>query len=675
MAQSTAPPKAVTLRNFSRRPRVPSVPPQQRMHIIDGAWMACFGVVSLIVAFATGGVSVLALPQTYLAALTVVFLYVLGFRVRDRATAVVASALLSTSPLFAATQIDSVRSSLFVLFTVLALTAYATAPYAAAAELVAVIMAAGATIMRPEGFLLGAVLVGFAITDKRPGGIVGFAIYLVLTFTGMGAMLVSTHRHFPMPTFALTAGPLMSLVDKPNVLLSCFVIALLGDLAEPVRRKRLKPVLLWAALFIGAESIFRFSGSSFDAGPFRPILFLLAAGGIARILPVVAGEFANPALRYGVAVMFVGILIATRFGGEWASAKSMVAGTMERIAQLAQAKKMAAVKTSNPIAVTAPRSSKPASIAKPPTPPHVALPVVPPVVHAVKPAPPTLKPVVVAHNVGVVPPGTVHHYVVVPPGALKPVPGVSPALVAAAAAAGVPTYTSHSGKMVARSPWSIKWDIAHRPKTASKPVATPVAAKPAPKPVAVVHPTPAPPKPVVVAKAPVKPAPHVVIAPKPAPKPVAKIAPAVVHPAAAPANSLEAQAAAAGVPTYHIVRGRKVMRNAWAVKWDIAHKAKPKHPVIQTPAPPKPKAAAPVVHTPATIAKPAAKPRAATAKPVAHVAAVRHAAVKPVRRAAAHKWIKPHAKRWTPPHQAKRPVHARHRSKWAILWHRAHPGH
>jgi len=87
MAQSTAPPKAVTLRNFSRRPRVPSVPPQQRMHVIDGVWMGCFAVLSLIVAFATGGASVLTFPQPYLAALTVVFLYVLGFRVRDRATA------------------------------------------------------------------------------------------------------------------------------------------------------------------------------------------------------------------------------------------------------------------------------------------------------------------------------------------------------------------------------------------------------------------------------------------------------------------------------------------------------------------------------------------------------------------------------------------------------------
>ena len=660
------------------------------MHAIDGVWMACFALLSLIVAFATGGGSVFAVPQTYLAALTVVFLYVLGFRVRDRSTAVVAAALLSTSPLFVATQIDSVRSSLFVLFTILALAAYATAPYAAAAELMAMIMAAGATIMRPEGLLLGAVLVAFAITDKRPGGIVGLAIYLVLTFTGMGAMLVSTHQHFPMPVMSLNAAPLLSLIDRPTVILSCFVIALLGDLAEPPRRKRLKPVLLWAALFLIFESLCQFTGFSFEAGPFRPILFLLAAGGIARILPAVAGELPTPTLRYCVAVLFVGVLIAARVGAEWLPAKLIVARTMARTAERARSKAAAHATPHTPSHVvtiaTAP-PPKPSTIVKS-MPAHAAPPK--PIVVAALPPPSTTivltptKPAAPVNNIGAVP----HHYVVVPPGALKPgaaVPGVSAALVAAAAAAGVPTYATHAGKMIPRTAWAIKWDVDHRPK--AKPAAHIVATKPAPKPVVAAVRPPAP-KPAVVkpvvkpivhvaaAKPAPKPVVHVAVA-KPAPKPVVKPAP-IKHAAAppvrpaAPANSLEAEAAAAGVPTFHIVHGRKVMRNEWAVKWDIAHKPKaaPHKPA------PAPVAHKPIVHlAPVAHAAPhpvAPKPHPAV-KAAVHRAAPTAHAPRLVRRAAPvhKKWAKPHARRWAPVHKVKRAVH--HRSIWAVRWRASHP--
>lgn len=639
MAQSTAPPKAVTLRNFSRRPRVPSVPPQQRLLPLDGMWMASFAVVNLILSYVTGGPSVFTQPQTYLAALTVVFLYVLGFRVRDRATAVIASALLASSPVFTATQIESVRSALFVLFTVLALAAYATAQYSTAAEMLAVFVAAAATIMRPEGFLLGAVLLGFAITDKRPGGIVGLAIYLIATFAGMAAMLVLTHRYFPAATVSLNAAPLLSLIDKQTVILSCFIIALLGDLAEPPRRKRLKAVIVWAALFVCAESLVHFTGFSFEAGPFRPILFLLAAAGIARILPVIAGDFPNPRLRYGIATLFVGILVADRVNAEWPVARKIVAeATATREAARRAAAIPAVVKKPIRIAMASPASGRPA-------------------------AKPSTKP---AKHLDAVPPGVIHHYAWVPAGALKSpistvataspvvmpalkpavkpklpfVPGVPPSLVAAAVAAGVPTYATRWGHTYPRTVWAITWDIDHH---LGHPPTKPVIAKAKPKPKALaVLPKPKPalkplPKPVVVAMAPPKIAPakpkQVITARKP--KPLAR-------PAAKPAyppGSLAARAAAAGVSMYRIENGQAVPRTMWAINWDIEHHLG--HPGAK-----------------------ALVPRASTVRPT------RIAARRAPRRYArpVHGVRRPggvrRAKRRTPPR--------RHRSIWAVRWQRAH---
>ena len=164
--------------------------------------------------------------------------------------------------------------------------------------------------------------------------------------------------------------------------------------------------------------------------------------------------------------------------------------------------------------------------------------------------------------------------------------------------------------------------------------------------------------------------------PKLLPQVVAKPKP-IVH--SAPANSLEAQAAAAGVPMYHIVRGRKVMRNEWAVRWDIAHK--PKSVATAKPAA-KPVAIArpavamhpstphPVVHV-APKPKPVAKPHVAIAKPKAVWHPTRRPAARRWAKPIAHRWLKPSARRWAP----KRAVHARHRSIWAVRWQRAHRHH
>jgi hypothetical protein len=312
----------------------------------------------------------------------------------------------------------------------------------------------------------------------------------------------------------------------------------------------------------------------------------------------------------------------------------------------------------------------------------------PPVKPAVPVTPPS-KPGAPASKV-VIPPGIAHHYVYVPAGALKPatskgtptphqavavgkpaakpqpsvIGGLPANLVAAAAAAGVETYYVHNGQKLPRSPWAIKWDIDHKPKLA-KPA---VAAHPVPKPVVKTAVKPAP-KP-VVAKAAPRPAPKPVAkaAAKPAPKPAIKAAAKPAVKKKAPVNSLEAQAAAAGVPTYHIVGGRRVPRTMWAIKWDIAHHLG--HPVPKHAAPQKrPVAKHPVAppHRPAPAHATApvrhAAPRTAPVKRISQPVKARPASIRrPVaRRPVARRVIR------------RAPVRKRHRSIWAIRWHQTHP--
>lgn len=724
MAQSTAPPRAVTLRNFSRRPRVPNVPPAQRLHGIDAAWIAGFAAISVLMTFLAGGAFVFGEPQTYLSAVTVAVIYLLGFRVRDRSTAVIAAALLAGSPLFAATQIQSVGDCLFVLLTISALAASAAAPYTATAELLSVIIAAAATIIRPEGFLLGAVLVGFAIADKRPGGIVGLLIYLVVTFAGIAGLALYTHHRVPTATFSLNVAPFLSLIDTQTVILSCFVIALLGDLADSARRGRWNTVIVWAVLFLCVESLFRFSGFSFASGPFRPILFLLAAGGIARLLPVLAGDFPNPTLRYGVATLFVGLLVAARVFAEWPQAKRLLAinaGTAsldrrvgERLNSTAPA---ASHIGSTAVAPSASRQpAKSTSAAKLPShPPAKALPSKP--VKLAKLSPPDVRLTAPFKSMSgniTVPPGTVHHYVIVPPGAftLKPaaphaaarpkislpakpttpvlartakpvskvanlpvVPGVPASIVAQAKADGVPTYWMRRGHLVPRTLWAIQWDIAHKPKPVAKPA---VAVRKTPaiplKPVAKVAPKAAA---RVAAKPVIK-----VAAPKPAikaarpqvaqikpPKPVVKLAtkPALkITPKAVTTHKPAAPAnslaarAAAAGVPMYHTVNGRLVPRNM---WAIQWDIahKPAHPAVSTPRPkPSIRSIPPHIVTKAAIA---ARP---VSKPHPRMAAIRQ---KP--RAIPAHTIRPVAHR--PVRRA--PLRKRHRSIWAIRWQQANSKH
>jgi hypothetical protein len=698
--------------------------------------MALMAAISVGVGYLTAGPAVLTEMGTYVAAVTVVSQYFLGFRVRDRTTAFVASALLASSPLFSGAAAGDIRDGLFVLFTIAALAAFA-----GGFELVAVVIASGATVMRPEGILLGAVLLGFTLTERRPGGVVGSIVYLLCTFLGLAALVFIGRQPIPIPTVSLRLAPLASVFDVQTGIVALFIWAMLDDLGDAARRARWKPVIVWSVLFLCVESLFHFSGFSFESGPFRPVLLLLAAGGISRLLPVIAGNFANPITRYAVAVLFVGTLIFARVRAEWPliHARTAVVATSKATdrathklhgvaAGLTQVGGAAHVPAGIPHhIVVVPSSAVRQAVETHAA--HVKL------LAASALAASAAKRRVKSASASHLPTNSVSAVcrqggattvasagASAKPGALPTVPGLPEPLVARAVAAGVPLYTTRWGHSVARTIWAINWDLKHRPvrvvaKTATHPTppvkaAATVHAVPAvnashsglPPPlkqVALTHPAPAAPAHALVVKPTPKPTvpTHAVVVAKavaahPAPAHAAVAAkPIAKHPVAvrvAAVSSLDAQAAAAGVPTYVMRHGRMVRRRDWAIRWDIAHKP---HRVGLPKTPVEARKDLPVHSSPLTAprgpAPPTAKPAVLVHRSVRPAVPVKRVAGRPVP-----------AKRITAKPVAVRPVvlsaldtqaasagvatyvvrHGRRvrRTDWAIRWditHRPHPAY
>lgn len=231
---------------------------------------------------------------------TVGTVYALGWRARDRAAGVGAGLLLALSPQFLGWAAYSPQSAAFALLSAGALLAFI-----AGSSLAALALASGAAMVRPDGVLLGVLLLALALGQKRQRagfGVIAFFVPLAAFEAGRFALGHGLPR---LPIFGLHGEVWRWLWTPASALLVWLLVPFCGEFGEAGRRARWLPVVLWAAVSLVTASISIVTTAEGMLLPLAPLLFVLAGGGLSRLLPTLAGEFPRPAVRYTLAVLAV----------------------------------------------------------------------------------------------------------------------------------------------------------------------------------------------------------------------------------------------------------------------------------------------------------------------------------------------------------------------------------
>jgi len=307
MSQTAPLPGSDAPRPLPRRPaQRPPAPRASRPRFapLDAAWPAVLAALSLALSARGHGFAGREAAGSLAAAGTVIALYLLGWRARDRAAGVSAGLLAATSASFLSGCALSPMSAGFTLLTVAALFAFV-----AGSSLAALALAAAATLVRPDGLLLGLLLTGLALVQQRKRAVYGAAVFLVPLLAVWSAGIVSGHGALRLPAFGLHAGPLLWLWTPAAALLLWLLLPFCAEMTEALRRARWLPVVLWSALALASASLLSDTTPAGMALPLMPLLFALAGGGLSRLLPTLAGEFPSPAGRYALAVLAVAGLV------------------------------------------------------------------------------------------------------------------------------------------------------------------------------------------------------------------------------------------------------------------------------------------------------------------------------------------------------------------------------
>jgi hypothetical protein len=307
MAQSLPPTDPDTPRPLPRRaaprPASSARANRPRFQALDAAWIVLLCVISLAFSAGLGELAGARLGGSLAGAGTVAALYGLGWRARDRAAGVSAGLLAALSPQFHLFAAYSPQSAPFALLTVAALFAFV-----AGSSLAALVLAAGAAMIRPDGLLLGLLILGLSLAQRRKHTLYGAALFFVpLTAYELCRAL---GNGFPrLPIFGLHGGVWLWLWTPASALLAWLLLPFCAELSEPPRRSRWLPVILWAGLSLLSASVQSVTTPMGMLLPLMPLLFALAGGGLSRLLPALAGEFPSPALRYALATLAVLSLI------------------------------------------------------------------------------------------------------------------------------------------------------------------------------------------------------------------------------------------------------------------------------------------------------------------------------------------------------------------------------
>lgn len=282
------------------RPPSPRTANRPRFGAIDAVWMAVLAGLSLALSYHWAGLGGSRTLGALGAAGTVAASYLLGWRARDRAAGVSAGLLAATSQSFLMGAAYSPQSAAFTLLTISALFAFV-----AGSSLAALGLAAAATLVRPDGLLLGLLLLGLALAQHRKRALWGAAVFFAPLLAGWAGRMALGHGMPPLPRFDLQAGSLLWLWTPASALLVWLLLPFCAEMGEPMRRARWLPVVLWAALALASASLLSDTTPIGMRLTLLPLLFVLAGGGLSRLLPTLAGEFPSPAMRYILAVLAV----------------------------------------------------------------------------------------------------------------------------------------------------------------------------------------------------------------------------------------------------------------------------------------------------------------------------------------------------------------------------------
>ena len=301
MAQSP-PTDPNTPRPLPRRPASRPTPRANRPRFgaLDIAWAAALCLLSVAVSAWLGELTGRRSLGSLAAAGTVGGVYALGWRARDRAAGVGAGLLLALSPQFLFWAAYSPQSAAFALLSVGALLAFV-----AGSSLAALALASGAAMVRPDGLLLGLLLLALAFAQKRPRAALGLTLFAVPLVSFETARFLLGHSLPRLPHFGLHGTVWNWLWTPASALLFWLLVPFAGEFGEAARRARWLPVVLWAVISLAVVSVSPLTSPEGMLLPIMPLLCVLAGGGLSRLLPTLAGEFPRPAVRYTLAVLAV----------------------------------------------------------------------------------------------------------------------------------------------------------------------------------------------------------------------------------------------------------------------------------------------------------------------------------------------------------------------------------
>lgn len=338
MTPSPSPPDPDAPRPLPRRlaPR-PAAPPRAnrpRFQALDAVWILLLCAVSLGASAWLGEMTGRRLLGSLAGAGSVAALYALGWKVRDRAAGISAGLLAALSPQFLFWAAYSPQSASFTLLSLAALLAFAAGSVPAA-----LVAAAGAAMVRPDGLMLGLLLLGVSAAQRRQktGLSAALLVSLLLAYVGtrlalnhglvLGYGLTLGHGLLRLPVFGLHGGVWHWLGQPSSLLLVWLLLPFCGEWSEPPRRARWLPVVLWLGASFVSASVQSVATSTEMTLPVLPLLFLLAGGGLSRLLPTLAGEYPKPALRYGLAAAAVLLFVGLHGRLEPAAARGISAAT------------------------------------------------------------------------------------------------------------------------------------------------------------------------------------------------------------------------------------------------------------------------------------------------------------------------------------------------------------
>lgn len=311
----TVPPPSDTPRPLPRiergRTSLPK-PARPRFQALDAVWLAVITAAFLAASFAAHRESGWLTPTTLLSILTLTATYLLGLRIAGRGCGIVSGLLTATSYSYVASS-ASWEGNAFTLATVAAL-------FACAADLTlpACAFAGLATAIRPDGTLLALLLLALFSIRVPKQAMPGAALLVLIAASGWAIRLTLGHQIFPVPVFHAETWPIGWAVKPASLFLLWFLAPFCADLTDTLRRPRWLPVALWAGAYALANSVVHFAPASDTAVAMMPIVFLMVGGGMARLLPTLAGE--RPEFRYALATLAVAALLIIRGSLEWRAA-------------------------------------------------------------------------------------------------------------------------------------------------------------------------------------------------------------------------------------------------------------------------------------------------------------------------------------------------------------------